>query len=210
MRERRFRRLPFLIIRLFLLVVILLSLPQLLDAFRSLMPGATGHVERETIVLKQYLRASKRLETMTVDEEGTIETNTNVVLLGTIGKQKIHYRYKASIGIDLTAVQISTEGDTVVFILPDPEVLNDSIEPIRIEKHDFWSYAIEKKTEEILEEEKSVCRERYLNEEQYRLKIREATHKAFEETIIKWMEYNQEEALKYIILDQQSDLQEQT
>ena len=54
----------------------------------------------------------------------------------------------------------------------------------------------------ILEEEKIVCRERYLTEDKYRQRIREATHRAFEETIISWMDINRETSLEYIILDQ--------
>ena len=200
--RRRKRRLPLFFLKLLLFAVILLFLPNILHGLRQLLPDVTGRTEREAVVLKQYLKDSKRLETLTVDEEGRIETSTNVVLLGTIGSKKIQYRYTASVGIDLTAVDVTAEGDTIIFTLPDPVILNDSIEPIKIEKNDFWSHAVDKKTESILEEEKTACRERYLTEDKYRQRIREATHRAFEETIITWMDINRENTLEYIILDQ--------
>ena len=90
--RRRKRRLPLFFLKLLLFAVILLFLPNILHGLRQLLPDVTGRTEREAVVLKQYLKDSKRLETLTVDEEGRIETSTNVVLLGTIGSKKIQYR----------------------------------------------------------------------------------------------------------------------
>ena len=69
------------------------------------------------------MESSKRLEVTTVDEEGTLEAKTSVVLLGTVGSTTIRYRYSASIGIDLAKVEMSADGDSLVFLMPDPEIL---------------------------------------------------------------------------------------
>ena len=79
--------------------------------------------------MKQKLESSSRLEVTTVEEEGVLEAKTRVVLLGTVGKTSIRYRYNASVGIDLRRVEVTEEEDAVVFLLPPWEILNDGITP---------------------------------------------------------------------------------
>ena len=72
--------------------------------------------------------------------------------------------------------------------MPDPEVLNDGIEALEINQHNFFSKAIEKSVEEILNEQRIKCREQYLKENEYTERNWEDTVKAFRETICSWLD----------------------
>ena len=86
-----------------------------------------------------------------------------MVLLGTVGSTTIRYRYTASVGIDLSKVVMSEENDSIVFMLPEPEILNDGIEALQINKNNLFSRAIDKSTETLLNEQKLKCREEYIS-----------------------------------------------
>ena len=61
---------------------------------------------------------------------------------------------------------MTTDSDRIIFTLPDPEVLNDGIEALEINRHDFFSKAIDKSVESLLSEQRLKCREQYLTEKQ--------------------------------------------
>ena len=134
MNMKRKRRIPGILVKLVILVLVLLFLPQLIQLAGRLIADPRAKTEHNTAVIRQYLKSSNRLETLILEEEGTIESETKVIILGTIGSKKIDYRYRASIGIDLTAVRITAEENTIQFHLPEPEILNDGIEILRTER----------------------------------------------------------------------------
>lgn len=163
----------------------------LLYAWNPLMRmfyDVTGEITVQSAVLRQKLESSKRLEVTKVDEEGTLHAETSVIIFGTVGSTTIRYRYTASLGIDLGKVIMTNDGDRIVFALPETEVLNDGIEALEINKHNFFSKAIEKSVETLLNEQRIQCREQYLNEKQHSERTWEDTVKAFDETICTWLD----------------------
>jgi len=155
---------------------------------RNLFFDIQGEIRTQSIVLTRKLEASQRLETVKVSEEGTLQADTSVILLGTVGTTVIDYRYEASLGIDLKKVELRTEEERIVFLLPELEVLTDSIEAQKVNKQNFWSRAIEKSTEQLLSEKRESCRRYYLEENEHSAETWADTVKALENTVCQWLE----------------------
>ena len=111
-----------------------------------------------------------------------------MIIFGKVGSTEIRYRYTASVGIDLSKVIMDAETDRIVFIMPEPEIMNDGIEALEINQHNFFSKAIEKSVEEILNEQRMKCRDEYLNRTEYTERNWEDTIKAFQDTICGWLD----------------------
>ena len=158
------------------------------EPLRDMLRNVKGEIRIQSAILKQKMESSKRLEVTKVDEEGTMEAKTSVVLLGTVGTTTIRYRYTASVGIDLSKVVMSEENDSIVFMMPEPEILNDGIEALQINKNNLFSKAIDKSTETLLNEQKLKCREEYISNSKYTDRSWNDTVKAFEETICNWLD----------------------
>ncbi len=176
------------IIRLLLITLVAMTVLFGWMPVRRLFRDVTGEIRMQSAVLKQKLESSKRLEVMTVDEEGILNAETSVIIFGTVGSTTIRYRYTASVGIDLGKVIMTTESDRIIFLIPDAEILNDGIEALEINRNNFFSKAIEKSAETLLAEQRILCREQYLKENVHTEKIWENTIKAFEETICSWLD----------------------
>ena len=171
-----------------IIILVILLLPLARTLIRRIMPDAAGEIRVQSMILEQKLESNKRLEVTTIDEEGILEAKTNVVILGTVGSTTIRYRYTASVGIDLSKVIMTTDSDRIIFELPDPEILNDGIEALEINKNNFFSKAIEKSAETLLNEQKLKCREQYITEKQHSERAWEDIRKSFEDTICQWLE----------------------
>ena len=170
------------------LILVILLLPFARQLFQLILPDITGEINTQSRILEQKLESSKRLEVTTVEEEGVLEAKTNVIIFGTVGITTIRYRYTASLGIDLSEVILTPDSDRIVFCLPDPVVLNDGIEALEVDKKDFFSHAIDKSTEALLDEQKQKCRDQYLTVPEHRERIWADTQKAFEETLCRWLD----------------------
>lgn len=173
----------------FLLFVILLVLlfPFLRQGWMNLFPDLRGEITAQSTLLKQKLESSSRLEVTTVEEEGLLEAKTSVILLGTVGKTSIRYRYNASLGIDLKRVGVREEEDAVVFLLPPWEILNDGITALEVNKQDFFSHAIDKSTETLLAEQREKCREQFEPGGGHDAELWADTTRALEETVCEWL-----------------------
>ena len=172
-----------IVIALVIMIVLFATEP-----LRDMLRNVKGEIRIQSAILKQKMESSKRLEVTKVDEEGTLEAKTSVVLLGTVGTTTIRYRYTASVGIDLSKVVMSEENDSIVFMMPEPEILNDGIEALQINKNNLFSKAIDKSTETLLNEQKLKCREEYISNNKYSDWSWNDTVKAFEETICNWLD----------------------
>ena len=170
------------------IILVILFLPYANQLFHLIIPDITGEINAQSRILEQKLESSNRLEVTTVEEEGILEAKTNVIILGTVGKTTIRYRYTASIGIDLSDVSLVPDSDRIIFYLPDPVVLNDGIEALEVNKKNFFSHAIDKSTETLLDEQKKKCLEQYMTVPEHREKIWKDTQTAFEETLCKWLD----------------------
>lgn len=170
------------------IILVITLLPFTRTWIRQLLPDATGEIRVQSMILEQKLESSKRLEVTTIDEEGVLEAKTNVIILGTVGTTTIRYRYTASVGIDLSKVVMTPDSDRIIFELPDPEILNDGIEALEINKNNFFSKAVEKSVETLLNEQKLKCREQYISEKEHSDRAWEDIRKSFETTICQWLE----------------------
>ena len=184
-----------MIIALVIMIVLFATEP-----LRDMLRNVKGEIRVQSAILKQKLESSKRLEVTKVDEEGTLEAKTSVVLLGTVGSTTIRYRYTASVGIDLSKVVMSEENDSIVFMLPEPEILNDGIEALQINKNNLFSKAIDKSTETLLNEQKLKCREEYITNSKYTDRNWNDTVKAFEETICSWLDQYGERHYQFVFV----------
>jgi len=169
-------------------ILVIVLLPFAGDLIKRFLPDITGEIRTQSAILEQKMEASQRLEVTKIDETGVLEAETSVIVFGTVGRTTIRYRYTASIGIDLSKVSMMTENDRILFILPEPEVLNDGIEALEINRKNLFSKAIDKSVETLLAEQKQKCREQYLSETQHSEKTWEDTVRAFNETICKWLD----------------------
>ena len=166
--------------------IILLPYSRLL--FSRLFPDLKGEIRTQSVILRQKLLSSNRLEVTRIEEEGVMVADTSVIILGTVGKTTIRYRYSASIGIDLSEVDMVIQDDSIVFLLPEPVIMNDGIDALEINKKNMFSYAIDKKTETLLQEQKEKCRETYMADPEQRERILADVKTAFEKTICEWLD----------------------
>lgn len=188
MMKRTGKRWLLRIARLLLIMLVAFSVFFVWNPFRQHFHGIMGEVEIQSAVLKQKLQSSKRLEVTSVEEEGTLDAKTSVIIFGTVGSTTIRYRYTASIGIDLGKVIMIPDSDRIIFGIPEPEILNDGIEALEISKHNFFSKAIEKSTDALLSEQRIRCREQYLTEKQHSERTWNDTVSAFNETVCNWLD----------------------
>ena len=186
--ERRKQRWIFRLLKLMVAVFLIVAALFSWKPVSNLFHNVTGEIEVQSSVLRKKLESSKRLEVTKVDEEGTLEADTSVIILGKVGSTTIRYRYTASLGIDLEKVIIDTDSDSIIFSIPDPEVLNDGIEALEVKKRDFFSKAIDKSVETLLYEQRIRCREQYLNEKIHSERIWTDTIKAFNDTLGSWLD----------------------
>ena len=161
------------------IILVILLLPYARDFLQLIAPNVTGEILTQSKIIEQKLESSQRLEVTTVEEEGIIESKTNVIIFGTVGTTTIKYRYTASIGIDLKKVIMTPDGDRIIFHLPEADVLNDGIEAIEINRHNLFSKAIEKSIEALLAEQRDKCRNQFISEKEHSEKIRDDAIRAF-------------------------------
>ena len=173
-----------------------------------ILPDLTGEIRIQSRILQQKLESSQRLEVTTVDEEGVLESETNVIIFGTVGTTTIRYRYTASIGIDLSKVIMIAESDRILFSLPDPEIINDGIEALEINRRNLFSKAIEKSVEALLSEQRLKCREQYLTDQDHSDRIRLDAEKAFNDTVCHWLEGSGERHYEFVIRMQNEEAAE--
>ena len=166
----------------------ILFLPYAKELYHLIVPNVTGEIQTQSSIIEQKLKSSQRLEVTKVAEEGMIESKTNVIIFGTVGTTTIKYRYTASIGINLKNVIMTPDGDRIIFLLPEADVLNDGIEAIEINRHNLFSKAIEKSVETLLAEQREKCRQKYISEKEHSEKIRDDAILAFHETVCKWLD----------------------
>ena len=141
------------------LVLIVVMLPYASRWAAQVIPDLTGAAMTTSATLSRKLAQSARLECIQADREGVLESTVDALLIGTVQSVQIAYDYHASIGIDLSKVQIRVEGSRITLILPDMEVISDSLTPTQIDRKDFWYPLTDERREKLLEEERLACRE---------------------------------------------------
>lgn len=169
------------------LVLTLALLPYASRLIARIMPDESGATIRASAVISTRLKESSRLETQQVTQVGVMYHQIMAAFIGPVADVNVEYQYDASIGIDLSKVVMQRAGSTLVFYIPDVEVLNDSLTPIESTRNDWWyPFLSDKDYNRMLEEERVLRRDTYLSEN--RDLLWEASVTAFEKTIGAWLQ----------------------
>ena len=78
-------------------------------------------------------------------------------------------------------------GNTITLLLPDMEVLSDSLTPEEISKDDFWYPLTEERLQVLLRQEQERCRAYYLEEHAQTEQAWADTVAALESTVSQWI-----------------------
>ncbi len=170
------------------ILLVIVFLPYLSKFAAQWMPDESSAAIRTSTVLASRLENSARLETLKVEAEGVIIYDIKAAFIGTVASINVQYQYAASFGIDLQKVQMAVNGKDITFLLPPPELLQDSLTPTEVYKNDFWySGFSEMDYENLLESERVARREEYLNGENAQ-QLWNSSVAAFQATIEQWMQ----------------------
>ena len=169
------------------LVLIIVLLPHASRLMNSILPDLSGAAVTVSATLARNLQQSARLETAIAEEEGVLESGTEALFLGQVQKVTVRYTYHASLGIDLRKVQVKVTGNTITLLLPDMEVLSDSLTPEEISKDDFWYPLTEERLQTLLNQEQERCRAYYLEEHAHTDQAWADTVAALEGTVSQWI-----------------------
>lgn len=140
------------------LVLVIVMLPYASRWAARVIPDLTGAAMTTSATLSRKLAQSARLECIQADREGVLESTVDALLVGTVQSVQIAYDYHASIGIDLSKVEVRVEGSRITLVLPDMEVISDSLTPTQIDRKDFWYPLTDERREKLLEDEREACR----------------------------------------------------
>lgn len=169
------------------IILVIVFFPYISKLAARVLPDESGAAIKASAILATRLDNSARLETLKVEEEGVLNYDINAAFIGTVGNVNVSYVYAASFGIDLSKVIMKVEGDSITFILPQYELLQDSLTPHEVYRNDFWTPGFtDADYAELLEGERIARRAVYLSGENEHL-LQEATVEAFEKTIAAWM-----------------------
>ena len=169
------------------IVLIVVLLPYASRWASSILPDFGGAALNTSILLSHQMQQSARLETATVEDEGVLNASTSAMFLGTVQNVSIQYVYRASLGIDLRKVEIKVEGSTVTLLLPEIEILSDSLTPVQTVKDDFWYPLTEERRQKLLQDELDKCRERCLTEYAASDEAWQNTVSALSDTVSAWV-----------------------
>lgn len=169
------------------IVLVIVLMPYASKLAEKLLPAIDGAAINSSVTLRREMENSARLETVCITEEGVLNSSTSAMLLGEVQSVTVKYTYTASIGIDLTRVGLSVDGNTLTFILPQPEVLADSLHPDEIVRDDFWYPLTDSRRQELLDAEQAKCLEYYLQSYLNSDDMWQRTVQAFESTIGVWL-----------------------
>lgn len=169
------------------IILVIVFFPYVSRFAAKLLPDESGAAIKASAILATKLENSARLETLKVEEDGVLNYDIRAAFIGSVGSVNVSYKYEASFGIDLTKVTMQASGDTIVFTLPQPELIQDTLTPSEVYHDDFWykGFTFED-YEKLLESERSTRRGEYL-EGEGKITLWNATVAAFEETIEPWL-----------------------
>lgn len=166
--------------------LLIVFFPYISQIAKELMPDESASAVSVSVLLEAKLMNSSRLETLRVEESNVLDHEVKAAFIGTVVKIHANYTYAGSFGIDLQQVVVRLDGDEVVCVLPQPELIQDHLTADASYTDDFWYPGFTKEDyQQVLENERIKCRERYLSGEQ-KTALLEHSLVAFEETIAAW------------------------
>lgn len=169
------------------LILTIILLPYVSKLASAVLPDLSGAAMNTSILLSHKMENSARLETTVIEDEGILQSSTDAMFLGTVQSVTVQYQYKASVGIDLSKVQMKVRGKTITLLLPPLEILSDSLTPMHLEKNDFFYPLTEERRQKLLDDELLACRERCLAEYLASPEAWTNTVAAMENTVGSWM-----------------------
>ncbi len=189
------------------LVLVIVLLPHASRLMNSVLPDLSGAAVTASATLARNLQQSARLETTLVAEEGVLESSTDALFLGQVQQVTVRYTYRASLGIDLSRVQVKVTGNTITLLLPAMEVLSDSLTPEDVSKDDFWYPLTEERLQTLLRQEQERCRAYYLEEHAQSEQAWADAVAALEGTVSRWITLgNDRITIEYAHLPQAGEL----
>lgn len=169
------------------IALVIILFPHLSRFAAKIMPDESGAAIKASAILSEKLVHTSRLETLRVNADGVLNYDIQAAFIGSVANINASYRYEASFGIDLQKVTMHVSDNTITFVLPEIEVLMDHLSPSEVYRDDFWYPGFsDKDYENLLENERLKCRERYLSGE-YHEELWQASIEAFEQTISPWL-----------------------
>lgn len=169
------------------MTLVLALLPHVGRLLNRIMPDEAGAAIRASAVISEKLETAARLETLRVDQEGTLNYDINAAFIGTVASVNVRYRYEASFGIDLQEVEMLVGSGGITFVLPAPTLLLDSLTPLESYRNDSWyPYFDDSDYQKLLADECAARRETYLSGE-YAQQLWDATVQAMDETVARWI-----------------------
>lgn len=169
------------------IVLVIVLFPHISRFASKLMPNEAGAAIKTSAILADKLESSARLETLRVEADGVLNYDIQAAFIGSVANINATYKYEASFGIDLRKVVLQTAGNEITFILPEPEVLQDSLTPNEIYRDDFWYPGFsDADYEKLMEDERLACRNAYLSGENAE-QLWNATVSVFTDTISAWL-----------------------
>ncbi len=169
------------------IVLVIILFPYISRFASKLMPDESGSAIKASAILAENLERGSRLETLKVEIDGVLNYDIQAAFIGSVANISASYKYAASFGIDLQKVVLQREGNEITFILPQPELIQDSLTPNEVYRDDFWYPGFsDHDYEKLMENERLACREHYLSGEQAET-LWHATVDAFEQTISAWL-----------------------
>ena len=167
--------------------LLIILFPYISRIAERLLPDKSASAIKASVVLSSKLEKSARLETLKVQEEGVLNYQIQAAFLGTVAQINLSYRYEASFGLNLQNVEMKVTDNAITFLLPAPELIQDVLTPLDIQKDAFWYPGFsEEDYEQLLENERLTRRNAYLHGEQYET-LWDASQRAFETTIATWL-----------------------
>lgn len=109
------------------IILVIVLFPYAATLAGELLPDLSDSSIDEYVVLNEQICQSARLETQRVERDEIIIAEEPAAFIGTAAKKTLQIRYEASFGIDLSKVGFVPNGKHITFVLPAPELINDSI-----------------------------------------------------------------------------------
>lgn len=169
------------------IALLIILFPYISRLAKMIMPDEAGSAIKTSAVIATRLENTSRLETLKVSEDGVLDYEIRAAFLGSVANLTVSYTYDASFGIDLSKVEMRVSNSEITFVLPEPELLQDSLSPKEVYSEEFWYPGFSKEDyQDVLEEERVARRAEYLSGDK-RTTLMDMTQVAFERTITAWM-----------------------
>ncbi len=168
-------------------ILVVVLFPYVSRLADRLLPDESGAAIRASAILASRMETSTQLVTLRVEEDGVLHYDIQAAFIGTVAEVNVSFTYEGSFGIDLSDVTMQVAGDEIIFILPQPGLIQDSLTPQEVYKNDFWykGFTLED-YEKLLETERIARRDAYLTGEAGE-QLWDATLEAFGKTISAWL-----------------------